>query len=115
MSTLKANNQAQATKELQAIDKTLVENVNFNIKKTDEGNYHVALVRITERPGQVKNKVSITTHQYNKRAFPKAKKQVVFMGYAHAIILHDPTIKAKKQAASPKPEAKKEETPTDKK
>jgi hypothetical protein len=92
MKTLKANNLSQAAKELKAIDEALVEKLNENIKEADKKHYHVILIKITERPGQVKNNVSFIIQKYTPRSFDKVKKQVAFLGFAAAIVLHDPSL-----------------------
>ncbi len=91
MKTLKANNLSQATATLKSIDEALIEKLNKEVKFGDRKHYHVILVKIKERVGQVKNDVSIIVQKYTPRSFAKVKKQVAFLGFAQAIILHDPT------------------------
>ena len=91
MRTLEANNLSQATEELKSIDETLIKKLNKEVKFGDRKHYHVILVKIKERVGQVKNDVSIIVQKYTPRSFAKVKKQIAFLGFVQAIVLHDPT------------------------
>ena len=91
MKKLKANNYPQASKEIKSMDESLVGKLQEEINHDDRKHYHAVMVKIEDRPGQAKNKVSFFVQQYNERAFEKAKKNVAFLGFTKIIVLHDPT------------------------
>jgi len=91
MKVLEANNLSQAVKELNKIDKSLVEKLNADVKDADKKYYHVILVKVKDRPGQAKNEVTFIVQTYNARGFEKIKKNYVFQDFSQVILLHDPT------------------------
>lgn len=89
MKTLQANNLDQATKELNNLDEGLVNKLNTEVKESNKNHYHVIMLRIRERSGQIKNDVSLNVQHYNKRGFEKLKKS--FQLHCNKmIVLHDP-------------------------
>lgn len=91
MKTLQANNLSQAVKELKKIDETLIDKVKTDVKDVDKKHYHVILVKVIDRPGQAKNKVTVSVQTYNKPAYEKLKKNFAFQGFTSVILLHDPS------------------------
>lgn len=89
--TFKSNRYAKATKELEAIAKGLSEKVSEDIKDTDKFHYHVALVKVTDRPGQVNNKVNVSVHCYSKQGWEKIQKNYAFHGFSKIVLVHDPS------------------------
>lgn len=93
MAKTKTNNYSQATKEIGSMDKDLTEKIPQEIENKDAKMYHVALVKIAQRPGQVKNDVSVTVQQYHQNGFEKIKRSFIFQGFNKLIVVHDPSAK----------------------
>lgn len=111
MKKLKANNYSQASKEIESMDESLVQKLNEEINHDDRKHYHVAMVKIQDRPGQAKNKVSFFIQQYNERAFEKAKKNIAFLGFNKMVVLHDPSqLEEEEETFVPKHVAQKTES-----
>lgn len=95
-----ANNLDQATKELNKLDQVLVEKLNTEVKEANKNHYHVIMLRIRERSGQIKNEVSLNVQHYNKRGFEKLKKN--FQLHCNKmIVLHDPEQNEEKVKVGP--------------
>lgn len=107
MKTLKASNLNQAVKELNKIDKSLIEKVDENVKDANKAHYHVILVKVKDRPGQAKNKVTVIVQTYNKAGFEKIKKNFVFQGFSSVVLLHDPSTLSAEELAPTKKLAEK--------
>ena len=90
MSKISSNNYDQAVKEIKGMDAELVSRIPEKINANDANHYHVALVRITDRPGQVKNDVNVNVQQYHKNGFEKIKKTFIFQGFAKLVVVHNP-------------------------
>ncbi len=90
MTKIKANRHQQAVLEVEKLDKELVGKINEEINHDDRNHYHVALVRITDRPGEAKNHVSIVVQQFNEPGFAKIEKNFKFLGWNKMIVVHDP-------------------------
>jgi len=91
MKQLQANNYSNAQKELEAIEKGLGGKVSEQVSPNDSKHYHVALVRIFDKPGEAKNEVSVVLQKYHKEAFEKLEKNFMFQGIHKLVIVHDPT------------------------
>lgn len=94
MSKIKTNNFDQAKKEMEAMDATLVSKIPSEIDAKDSKHYHVAMVKIMDRPGEVKNDVSINVQAFHQRGFEKIKESFRFLGYSKITVVHDPSKKA---------------------
>lgn len=73
------------------MDPDLIKKIPEFISKNDAKHFHVALVKIFTREGQVKNDVSINVQQYHPNGFEKIKKSFRFHGFNKLVIVHDPT------------------------
>lgn len=102
MKQFQANNHKKASEQLDAIAEGLSKNLPESVNHKDRFHYHVAMVRISDRPGQAKNDVSFNVQQFHERGFEKMKKNVAFLGFSNAIILHDPT-QVEEEATTAKP------------
>ena len=89
MKTIKPNNLDQAIKEIEAIDKELVGKVKEEIKHSDRRHNHVIAIKVLDRPGEVKNKVVVSTLILNDDKLEKIRKSFKFLGYSRLIVLHD--------------------------
>lgn len=98
MTKIKANRHQQAVLEVEKLDKELVGKINEEINHDDRNHYHVALVRITDRPGEAKNNVSIVVQQFNEPGFKKIEKNFKFLGWNKMIVVHDPKQNPKEEA-----------------
>lgn len=92
MKQLQANNLQQAKAELEKIKKGLSEGLNENIPKSEKNYFHVILTKIVTKVGQVENAITMTVVPYGKNQFKKIAKNFSFLGYDHAIILHNPNL-----------------------
>jgi hypothetical protein len=92
MKTVKANNYNQAEKEINDLDKSLMSKVKSMIKSCDLMFFHLLAVKITDQPGQTKNKVTLDTIIVNQDKFEKLKKNSSFLGFSKLIVLHDPSL-----------------------
>lgn len=102
MKKFQANNHQQASKQLDAIADGLSKNLPETVNHQDRFHYHVAMVRIDNRPGEAKNDVSFNVQQFHGRGFDKMKKNIQFLGFTQAVILHDPTqVEEEKGTAKP--------------
>lgn len=90
MKRVKTNRYEQAVKEMKNLDESLVEKIKEEIKETDKDHFHVIMVKVLDRPGQVKNATTVTTQQFNEIAFQKIQKKFQFLGFTNLILLHDP-------------------------
>jgi len=90
MKTLQANNYSQALKELEALDSGLKGEIKETINEADKDYFHVALIRVTEKVGAVKNDVSIVVQHYNLLAFEKLNKNFMYQNISKLIVVHDP-------------------------
>jgi hypothetical protein len=93
------------------MDSSLVSKIPTEIDSKDSKMYHVALVKIMDRPGEVKNDVSVNVQQYHERGFEKIQSSFRFLGYSKITVIHDP--KKKNAPAQPKAEPKAEPAKTD--
>lgn len=109
MSKINSNNYTQAVKEVNAMDPEQIQRIPETINANDQKHYHVALIRINDRPGQPKNDVNVNVQQFHPRGFDKIKKSFVFQGFAKLVIVHDPTKKSE-PAKKPSPATAKAET-----
>ena len=91
MKTLKVSNYQQALNEINALDSAKAGIVKEDIKFDDRNHYHVALVRITDRPGQAKNDVSVNIQMFHQAGFEKLEKNFQILGFNKLIVVHDPT------------------------
>ena len=89
MKTIKANNYSQAVKEMESLDKDQVAKVNKEINFCDRKHNHVVAVKVSDRPGEVKNEVSVNTIIVNDDKLKKLNKNFKFLGFTKLIILHD--------------------------
>ena len=87
-----ANRFQKAVEEIRNLDKNQVLKINEEIKIEDEQHYHVAMVKITDRPGEAKNEVSVTVQMFNEHGFKKIEKNFKFLGWTKLIVLHDPKL-----------------------
>lgn len=92
METIKATKHDQALKELNAIDRDLAKSTNLEVSKVNRKYHHAILVRVQDRPGQVKNKVTASVQTYHKGGFDKIVKNPAFFGCSKVILLHDPAL-----------------------
>lgn len=90
MKTFKASNYAQALKEIQSLDSEKAGIVKEEINFEDRAHYHVAMVRITDRPGEAKNEVSVNVQMFHEAGFRKLEKSFPFLGWNKLIVIHDP-------------------------
>lgn len=90
MTKIKANRHQQSVLEIEKLDKELVGKINEEINHDDRNHFHVALVRITDRPGEAKNHVSIVVQKFNEPGFAKIEKNFKFLGWNKMIVVHDP-------------------------
>jgi hypothetical protein len=90
MKTFKANNYDQAVKEIDALDKSKTEVIKEDIRFEDRKNFHVAMVRITDRPGEAKNDVSVNVQMFHDQGFVKLQKSFSFLGWNKLVVVHDP-------------------------
>ena len=91
MKKIKANNFDNAHAELKAISEDLVKGLKQKIPHADRKHYVVALVKIIDRPGEVKNAVKIDRVCYDKGRFERMTKNYAVHGYSKMIVLHDPS------------------------
>lgn len=92
MKNLKSNRYEKAVNEIKNLDESLVEKIKSEIKESDKGYFHVAMVKIHERAGSVKNDVSVTTQPFGLIQFEKLQKNYQFLGYNKLILVHDPRL-----------------------
>lgn len=90
MKKFKTNKFQQANNEIEALDKGLSVNIPTEISEKEKGHYHVALVKIKDRPGEVKNEVKVSVQTFSKISFLKLERNFKFLGYTKIIIVHDP-------------------------
>lgn len=90
MKTLKVSNYQQALKEINALDSTKAGIIKEEINFDDRNHYHVAMVRITDRPGQAKNDVSVNVQMFHESGFQKLEKNFQILGFNKLIVVHDP-------------------------
>jgi hypothetical protein len=90
MKTFKANNFNQALKEIQSLDSEKSGIVKEEINFEDRNHYHVAMVRITDRPGEAKNEVSVNVQMFHEAGFRKLEKNFPFLGWNKLVMIHDP-------------------------
>jgi hypothetical protein len=90
MKTFKANNYDQAVKEIDALDKSKTEVIKEDIRFEDRKHFHVAMVRITDRPGEAKNDVSVNVQMFHDQGFVKLQKSFSFLGWNKLVVVHDP-------------------------
>lgn len=98
MSHIKTNNYNQAIKEIGSMDQELIAKIPQEVENKNAKMYHVALVKITPKPGEVKNDVKVTIQQYHQNGFEKIQKSFMFQGFNKLILVHDPSVK---KAVSP--------------
>lgn len=92
MKKVKSNRYEQAVSEIQSLDKDQVSRLNEEIKFEDRNHYHVAMVKITDRPGEAKNDVSVVVQMFNEPGFKKIEKNFKFLGWSKIAIVHDPKL-----------------------
>lgn len=90
MKTLKVSNYQQALKEINALDSEKAGIIKEEINFDDRNHYHVAMVRITDRPGQAKNDVSVNVQMFHESGFQKLEKNFQILGFNKLIVVHDP-------------------------
>jgi hypothetical protein len=90
MKTFKASNYAQALKEIHSLDSEKAEIIKEEINFEDRNHYHVAMVRITDRPGEAKNEVSVNIQLFHEAGFRKLEKNFPFLGWNKLVVIHDP-------------------------
>jgi len=90
MKTLKVSNYQQALKEINALDSEKAGIIKEEINFEDRNHYHVAMVRITDRPGQAKNDVSVNVQMFHESGFQKLEKNFQILGFNKLIVVHDP-------------------------
>lgn len=97
MKTIIANRFQKALAEIEKLDKEQALKLNEEIKFENRNHYHVAMVKITDRPGEAKNEVSVTVQMFNDHGFKKIEKNFKFLGWTKLAILHDPTLNEKEE------------------
>lgn len=90
MKSLKANNYEKAVLELNEVDSGLGNQISEEVKAQDASSFHVALVRITDRPGEAKNDVNVQVQHYSEQGFEKLEKNYTFMSINKIVLVHDP-------------------------
>lgn len=108
--TIKTNNFDQAKKEIQAMDADMVSKIPSEVDVKDSKHYHVAMIKIMDRPGEVRNEVSVNVQMFHPRSFDKIKSSFRFLGYSKITVIHDPSKKGK---VEPVKEPSKEPAKTD--
>lgn len=88
--TVNANRFEKAAKELNKIVGGLASKISKTIKESDIFHYHVALVKVSDRPGQIKNKVTVSVQVYAKQGWEKIQKNFQFHGFNKIVLVHDP-------------------------
>jgi hypothetical protein len=90
MSKIKATNELQARKQLEAIKKGLSDQIDFTIDKGDKDSYVVAQVKRRHRPSK-EDYVSVATKQiYDQRGYNNVKDKAKGLGLYAIILIHDP-------------------------
>lgn len=108
MSKVKPNNLEKALAEAEAFNEEVVKFIPTEIKESDKGLYHVALIKLTHKEHLKKYEVSVNVQPLNDRQMSKlAQKKVQSIDYDKAIIVHMPeaveeinVVKAKKEEDS---------------
>jgi hypothetical protein len=90
MSQIKANNYQKAFEELKVLDPETAMTLKETIAFDDRFHFHVAMVRISDRPGEAKNEVSVNVQQFHEPGFEKVSKSFRFLGFNNLIVVHDP-------------------------
>jgi hypothetical protein len=91
MNQIKSNRHSQAVSEVEKLDANQVGKMKEFIDPKDADQYHVALVKIFDRPGQPTNDVKIVVQHFNAPGFKKIESNFMYHGYQKIIVLHDPT------------------------
>lgn len=94
MKTLQVNRLEQAMKEIKAIKgitEETIESIKTEIKPRERKLYHVALIKKVNNPAKEEYTTSVLVQSYNDRSFPNLKKNLVYLGFSQAIVLHDPS------------------------
>ena len=105
MKTIKANNYKQAKAELEKLD-IETSKVKETINASDKFHYHIALIKIINKPGKVKNDTTVMVQSFHKRGFEKATKNFKNNGFDLCVLLHNPE-KLKEEQGSKIPEYQK--------
>ena len=82
---------------MEAVEKGLSKKIKEKINHADRKHFHVVLVKVTDRPGQVKNKVSVSVQMFAKHGWEKIQKNFQFLGFNKIALLHDPTLLDEKE------------------
>ena len=90
MKTIKPNNLLQAQKELKMLSPILLEKIKDTIKVSDKHMYHVALIRIISKPGQMDNDAMVSVQTYHRHGFEKIARNYQTSGYNYCVVLHNP-------------------------
>jgi len=102
MKTFKASNFDQALKEINSLDPTVSGIIKEEINYDDRNHFHVAMVRITDRPGEAKNEVSVNVQAFHPEGFAKLEKNYSFLGWNKLVIIHDPKQNPVEETIAPK-------------
>ena len=97
MKKLKSNRYEKAVNEIKNLDENLSSKIVEEIKESDKDHFHVATIKISDRPGQVKNDVSVVTQKLNQIQFDKLQKNFQFLGFNKLILSHDPRLNVEKE------------------
>jgi len=97
MKKFNANRHQLAVTEMEQLDKSQVDKIKEEINFDDRNHYHVAMVKITDRPGEAKNDVSVVVQHFNEQGFEKIKKNFAFLGWNKLIVVHDPSQNPKEE------------------
>lgn len=98
MGNIKTNRYSQAVSEIEKLHKDLLLKVSEEIDEKEKKLFHVLLVKIIDRPGEVTNVVTGKVQKYNRHGFDKIKKNYKFLGFNKLILLHDPALNPKEEA-----------------
>jgi hypothetical protein len=90
MKSLKANNYEKAVLELNEFEKGLGNQILEEVKPQDASSFHVALVRVVDKPGAPKNDVSVQVQHYSQEGFEKLEKNYVYASINKIVLVHDP-------------------------
>lgn len=93
MSTIKANNYSQASKELEAIEKGLSASISEDVKAGNENHFNVVMVQRINDAVNERYLTKLVPQTFSSEGYEKVKKQFKYLGYTKIILLHDPTLK----------------------